>query len=202
MKRVLAFLLAFALVLTLGCSSLNLAPNVTLTASPTASPTPSPTPEPTPSPTPAPPEGLSSQPFDFLENTYALWRIIRHTPVDGKIQYDVQLVATGTKIYCSITIENNEATAIYPSYTLKLLTSNGESLSSVGSAILGTADITDFASSFDSSSDFKQAKYVLNYTFELPETDALPTRAELSYATENALATIEFTNPIVIDAES
>ncbi len=201
MKRGFSFLLILALFLMLGCSApLQAAATAVPVATPTA--TPSPTPEPTPSPTPAPPEGLSSQPFDFLENTYALWRIVRHAPVDGIIQYDVQLVATGTKIYCNITIKNNEATAISPSYTLNLLQPNGESLSSVGAAILGTADITGFASSFDSSSEFKLAQYVLSYTFELPETDALPTRAELSYSNENALATIEFSNPIMIDAES
>ena len=202
MKRVMAILLALTLFFALGCSALKQAVAPTPTATPTATPTPSPTPEPTPSPTPAPPKGLSSQPFDFLENTYALWRIVRHAPVDGTIQYDVQLVATGTKIYCHVTIENNEATSIRPSYTFELLQANGESLSSVGSAILGTSEISDFASSFDSSSEFKQAQYVLSYTFELPETDALPTRAELSYSSENALETIEFSNPIVIDAES
>lgn len=200
MKRILAILLAFTLLLLLGCSASGQAAVPTPTATPTATPLLTPTPEPTPVPTPAPPEGLSSQPFDFVENTYALWRVVRHSPVDGKIQYDVQLLAKTKTIYCSVTIENNEATAVNPSYTLELIQSSGDILSSIDSAILDTAEIADFAVSIDTSSEFAQALYVLSYTFELPEQDALPTNAELSFPSKGAYATIEFTNPILIDA--
>lgn len=202
MKRIFVILLAVTLFFSFGCSATQqtIAPLSTATQAPTAAPTP--TPEPTPTPSPAPPDGLSSQPFDFLENTYALWRVVRHSPADGMVQYDVQLLAINSTIHCSITIENDQATAVHPAYTFELIQPNGDSLSSADSAIYGSADVDGFATSFDASSEFALAQYVLVYTFELPEQDALPTVAQLSYPREDALATIEFSNPILVDAES
>ena len=203
MKRVLAIITALALCFALGCSaSKQSAAAATPTAAPTATPVPTPTPEPTPTPTPAPPEGVSSQPFDFIENTFALWRIVRHEPVDGMVQCDYQLLALTKTIYCNVTIENNEATRVHPSYTFELIQPNGDTLASSDSSIHETAAIDDFASSFQASSEFAQALYVLTYTFEIPEQDSLPVSAKLSFPRENAYATIDFGNPIVVDVAS
>ena len=206
MKRVFAFFLALTLFFTFGCSSLNLSaaatPTATPTAAPTATPTPNPTPEPTPSPTPAPPEGLSSQPFDFLDNTYALWRIIRHKPVDGTVQYDFQLLAMTDSIHCRVGISNNEAKSITPSYEFILIKPDGDSKYSSNSDMAKTYDIPFFKSTVGTASGFAASMYILTYSFKLSEQEDLPTTAELSYKSDDPTVTIEFTNPIVIDAES
>lgn len=198
MNRILSLLLALTLLFTFGCSAL---PQKAV-PTPTATPTIAPTPEPTPIPTPPPPEGLSSQPFDFIENTFAIWRVVRHAPVDGTVQYDILLLAKTSTIYCSILIRNNGATGVQPSYTLELIKANGDAVSSTQCAIQEVATIADFASSIGPSSGFAESLYVLSYSFELPAEEPLPQTAELSYPDENAFAAIDFANPILIDAES